>query len=332
MEIRNWLYSIGIYKSVKFPAPIISIGNITVGGTGKTPFTIYLAELLKNDFQNMAIISRGYRRKSRGMQLVSDGKNILLDPYQAGDESFMIASRLPDVLVAVSEKRRIAIDYLIENYQPELIILDDAFQHRNVQRDVDTVLLNSKETWQSRFILPTGNLREFKHNLKRADILVFTNSEDSNTLPQIKYKKYTDNIFYCQSVLKHLVDSNLQDIGTLDSLKNKPIFALAGIAHPNTFKNALNSIGIIMVAFQAYPDHYAYSNADMDKIIDRCKKEDCSVILCTEKDLVKIARLDDINAQLKKAGIKLLGVRLKLEIESADLLVKNIKTILDNSK
>lgn len=332
MEVRNGLYRIGICKSMKFPTPIISIGNITLGGTGKTPFTILLAELLKNDFQKIAIISRGYGRKSSGMQLVSDGKNILLDPYKAGDEPFLIALRRPDVLVAVSEKRRIAIDYLIKKYQPELIILDDAFQHRNVQRDVDIVLLNTEETWQSRFILPTGNLREFKHNLKRADILVFANSENPSTRPLSKYKKYTDNIFSSKSVLKHLVDSHMQNIGTLDSLKNKPVFALAGIAHPNAFKNALKSIGILLIVFQAYPDHYTYSNADMDKIIDYCIKEDCSVILCTEKDLVKIARLDHINVQLQKAGIELLGVQLKLEIESVDLLVKNIQTILDNNK
>ena len=332
MEIRNGLYSIGIFKPVKFPVPIISIGNITAGGTGKTPFTIYLADLLKNDFQKIAIVSRGYGRKSSGMQLVSDGKNILLDPYQAGDEPFLIASRLPGVLVAVSEKRSIAIDYLIENIHPELIILDDAFQHRSVQRAVNIVLLNYKETWQSKFILPTGNLREFKHNLKRADILVFTNSANSDTLYQGKYKRYTDNIYSCKSVLNHLVDPDMQDTGILDSIKNKPVFALAGIAHPNAFKNALNSMGIQMSAFQAYPDHYAYNSAEMDKIINCCKEEDCSIIVCTEKDLVKIARLDNINEKLKKAGIELLGLRLKLEIEQADLLVKNIQTILDNIK
>ena len=329
MEIRNWFYSIGILKSVKYSVPIISIGNITAGGTCKTPFTIYLAELLKNDYSKIAVVSRGYGRKGSGLQLVSDGKNILLDPYQSGDEPYLIASLLPGVLVAVSEKRSIAIDYIIENYQPDLIILDDAFQHRSVQRDVDIVLINSRETYQSKFILPTGNLREFRYNLKRADLIVLTNTPDD--LSQNSLAKFTENIFRSRSVLSQLVDLNLDDVKTLDHLIGKSVFAFAGIAHPENFKEALSGAGISVNGFKEYRDHYNFGFKDFEEIINQCKKNDCQVLLCTEKDLVKIARLSDVENHLKNNSIQMYGVRLKLGIEEADLLVKNIHTILDNS-
>ena len=163
IEIRNGLFDLGILRSVKFPVPVISVGNITAGGTGKTPFTIYLAYLLKKHFSTIAIVSRGYGRKSRGMQLVSDGQQILLDPSHAGDEPYLIAVHLPDCLVAVSEERSVAVNYLMDNYKPDLILLDDAFQHRQVKRDIDIVLVPVKETYTSKFILPTGNLREYKY-------------------------------------------------------------------------------------------------------------------------------------------------------------------------
>lgn len=331
MEIRNWFFDIGVLKSTKFPVPVISIGNIAAGGTGKTPFTIYLAELLKNHYNKITIVSRGYGRQSSGMQLVSDGNNIILDPSNAGDEPYLIASKLPDYLVAVSEERNIAINYLVTNYKPDLIILDDAFQHRQVKRDIDIVLMHSKETYTSKFILPTGNLREYKYNLKRADILVFTNVETFDKNMFGSYIRYTENIYNCKSNLDQLVNISLKTAGSLEVLKNKPVLALAGIAHPLNFKKALIQKEMNIIAFQSYPDHYPFNTSDLDSIIEYCEEEGCQNILCTEKDLVKIIRLEGIKDKLNEVGIQLFGVRLELELEQPDLLIKNIKTMLDNT-
>ena len=331
MEIRNWFFDIGILKSMKFSVPIISVGNITAGGTGKTPFTIYLAYLLKKHFSTIAIVSRGYGRKSRGMQLVSDGQQILLDPSHAGDEPYLIASQLPECLVAVSEERNVAINYLIENYKPDLIILDDAFQHRQVKRDMDIVLINTNEKSTSKFILPTGNLREYKHNLKRADVLIFTNSERVDKKIFNRYSKYTENIYSTKSKLGQLVNIDLNIADSLNGLKNRPVFALAGIANPINFKNTLIGNEIDVIAFESYPDHYPFNSSDLVEIIDYCKEKGCQNILCTEKDLVKISRLEGIKEKLNEAGIQLFGVQLKLELLEYDQLLKNIKTMLDNT-
>ena len=332
IDIRNWCFDIGIFKSFKFPVPVISIGNITAGGTGKTPFAIYLAELLKNDYTKIAAVSRGHGRQSKGMKLVSDVYKILLDPQQSGDEPFLIASRLPGVLVVVSEKRRDAIDFLIQKYKPDLVLLDDAFQHRQVHSDVNIVLLNSKESYHSKWMLPTGYLREFRHNLKRADIIVLTNVDKPKASNQNKLLKYSENIYNCQSSINQLIDIDLGDAGKIDTISNKPVFAFAGIAHPENFKNALEKKGIYVRGFQSYADHFNFSIANLEDLLNQCNENDCQILLCTEKDLVKIARLVDVNKRLENAKIQLLSVRLKMKIEQADELVKNVCTLLDNNK
>ena len=332
IELRNWCYDFGLFKSIKFPVPVISIGNITAGGTGKTPFTIYLAELLRKDHPKIAIVSRGYGRQSKGMQIVSDVQKILLDPSKSGDEPFLIASHLPGVLVVVSEKRSVAINHLTDNYQLDLILMDDAFQHRQVWRDVDIVLINSLESNTSKFMLPSGDLREFTHNLKRADIIVLTNIESSTKLDQYKLTRYVDSFYNCQSTISQLVDIDQNNAGTFDTLNGKLVIAFAGIAHPDNFKNALIDKGILVKGFQSYPDHHNYDIVDFENQIKLCKAEKCQIILCTEKDLVKIARLQGFKKHLKNAGIELFAVRLKLEIKQSDQLAKNIQTFLDKNR
>lgn len=331
IEIRNWFYNLGILNSTKYNVPVISIGNITAGGTGKTPFTIYLAELLKDSYPKIAVISRGYGRKSKGMQLVSDGQQILLDPSLAGDEPYLIASQLPECLVAVSEERNVAFNYLIENYKPDLIILDDAFQHRLVQRDIDIVLINAKENLQSKLLLPAGNLREFRHNLKRADMIVQTNKNMPGNPDIKKLTKYTGNIYSCFSKVNHLVDLEMQTIGALSDLGDEPVFIFAGIAYPENFRIALTQKGVLVKGFQSYADHYDFTLNDLKDLIIRCHENNCRTLLCTEKDLVKFFGLQDVINALKSSGIRLLGVRLELEINQREKLLKNILSLLDNN-
>lgn len=332
IELRNWCYDFGLFKSIKFPVPVISIGNITAGGTGKTPFTIYLTELLRKDYPKIAIVSRGYGRQSKGMQIVSDGQKILLDSSKSGDEPFLIASRLSDVLVVVSEKRSIAINHLIDNYQLDLILLDDAFQHRQVWRDVDIVLINSLESNTSKFMLPSGDLREFRYNLKRANIIVLTNIESSTKPDQYKLTRYAESLYNCQSTISQLVDIDQNTACTFDTLSNMFVIAFAGIAHPDNFKKALIDKGILVKGFQSYPDHYNYDIADLENQIKLCKAEKCQIALCTEKDMVKIVQLNGFKKRLKDAGIELFAVRLKLEVKRSDQLAKNIQTFLDKKR
>ena len=167
VSVRNFCYDHQMIKSVKMPVPVISIGNLTTGGTGKTPVTLYLAELLKTMKYRPGIISRGYGRNSKGRVVIHDGTRLCIDVNQGGDEPIMMAQRLKNVPVIVSESRVAGINKMIRDFDVDVVIMDDGFQHSRVDRDLDIVLLNSREPVHNYWILPLGRLRERFSGLNR---------------------------------------------------------------------------------------------------------------------------------------------------------------------
>lgn len=326
MEIRNRFYEWGVFKVNSFFVPVISVGNLTAGGTGKTPFTIFLAQKLRNDFSQIAVISRGYRRKSKGLLAVSDGRQILCDADMAGDEPYLVAKRLPWAVVIVAEKRGSGVDEALNKYGADCIILDDAFQHRKVKRDLDIVLINAAEASCWNFPLPGGTLREFSRNIKRAGIVVQTNvSGDVKSIPHTTHIP----VFTAQSQLKNIIDLNLQIAGKLDNLKNQNCAVFAGIAHPRNFYNSLQFIGIKPIFFKSFTDHYDYRLDDLKKISADGLKNSCRVLVCTEKDLVKISQLKGVNALLSGAGQTLAAVSMELQIDNEENMLKIIRSYID---
>lgn len=326
MELRNRFYDWGIFKSQKFSVPVISVGNLTMGGSGKTPFTIFLAEALKEEYPGIAIVSRGYGRKSKGLQLVSDGRNILLSAEMAGDEPRLIASRLPGVICVVAEKRGEALAFLQEKYNIDLVILDDAFQHRAVRRDVDILLINSKQPLRYNFPFPAGTLREFKHNYKRAHLTVITNSQsEQKLLSEIKIP-----VFQSYSESAGLRDIMLNSAGRLEELAGSRVIAFAGIAAPQNFKTALQKTGLHVELFKSYADHYSYRKEDLDWLIRQCKQQGCTKILCTEKDLVKIQTLHTGTLLRREIYKKIFAVRLNISMPGQEKFINFLKTILTN--
>ena len=195
---RNIFYNFNFFVSRRVPAKIISIGNITAGGTGKTPAVIYLSNLLRNSDYKVAVLSRGYGRKTAGTQLVSDGKNKDIDWRNFGDEPTLIAKKLSNVPVVVDQNRFRGATYIIEEFKPDIIILDDAFQHRSLERDLDVVLLNSQAPLPDYKLIPHGLLREPLSHLKRADVIIFTKSNSLKPHRKVlSVAKKTDKpIFY----------------------------------------------------------------------------------------------------------------------------------------
>jgi len=169
---RNFFYNLGFFVSRKLPCKVVSVGNLSVGGTGKTPFVLFLANTLKTGGLNVAVLSRGYKRKSTGTHVVSDGNTLKSDLNNSGDEPFMLANKLQDIPVVVDENRYRGGQFICNEYNPDVIIMDDAFQHRRVFRDVDIVLINSNHRRPK--LLPYGLLREPLRNIKRADAVIFT--------------------------------------------------------------------------------------------------------------------------------------------------------------
>lgn len=328
IEFRNFLYNHSLYKSQLFSIPIISVGNLTLGGTGKTPFTIMLAEVLRSRFPGIAIVSRGYGRKSKGLQVVSDGQKILLTAELAGDEPYLLAKRLNRAVIVVCEKRVEAINFLQKNFNLDLIILDDAYQHRQVHRDVNILLINRAEAWHYNRPLPSGTLREYRHNYKRAQVIVLTNEQAADRLLIPQFKSIP--VFTCHSKLEQIIDQDFNAGGDVSELKGKEVYAFAGIAHPANFRQEILNLGLKIRVFKVFKDHYHYHDLDLQSISDHCRELECSMIICTEKDLVKIVQLRKSLDLLHQRGQKIYGLRMRLIFNDWTGFIRNVQGILDN--
>ena len=199
---RNYLYNNNFFIVKSINVPIISIGNLELGGTGKTPTVLYVAKFLLNNNYNPGIVSRGYKRSSSGQQLVTDGKNIFLTADEAGDEPFLLAQNLKNIPIVVNKNRFSASNYLKSKFNVNVILLDDAFQHRKIKRDIDLLLINTNTPLKELTLFPSGVLRENFNNYKRASALLLckkikSNDESVNDFyKKIKFK----NKFYCSFV------------------------------------------------------------------------------------------------------------------------------------
>ena len=320
MQIRNWLFDIGLIKIHTYNIPIISVGNITAGGTGKTPFIIYLANFFKQKKMHIAVISRGYGRKTKGYQLVSDGQRFKGETEKHGDEPVLIARSLANVLVAVSEKRYVAIDDILKKYSIDLILLDDGFQHRYIARKVDLLLIRNTGLLKNKFVLPAGQLREFKFNKKRAQIIIDTSRERSRT---------SNDIFNCNFQPMQFIDINFKTFGKMSALQNKRCLAFAGIANPDSFKNSLKEQNIDIAEFISFRDHYAYNYSDLEVLINKCLIEKINYLICTEKDLVKICEIDHVEELLKNYDIKLIALRIGAILNNENAFFRKLNSLLD---
>lgn len=323
-DLRNYFFDLGLFKIIHFDIPIISIGNITAGGTGKTPFTMLCLELLKSRYQKIVVVSRGYGRKTKGLRVVSDGGSEILTPGEGGDEPVMIARKFPDIAVIVSEKRAGGVKKAIELFDARIILMDDAFQHRWVERRCDIVLINGSRSLEKERLLPLGDLRERVKNLKRADIVVIneTYGQPSDRDAEYLENRYKGPVFSCQFEPTILVDSSLHNVSHLETLKHEKILAFTAIADPEQFQAMLAANGITVSRLISYPDHYAYSAETMQEIAVIAKKTGCNYILTTEKDLVKI------DAEYF-SDFQLVAVRLSGRLNNAEGFLKKLSQFID---
>jgi tetraacyldisaccharide 4'-kinase len=280
---RNSLYNMRLLPVVNSGIPVISVGNIAAGGTGKTPVVDFLVRQLANKGRRVGIVSRGYGGSFNGTSaLVSDGQSRLLDAEQAGDEPALLARRNPAVPVAIAPKRIDGIRLLIERCQVDCVVLDDAFQHRSVARDLDIVLLDGRRPAGNGHLLPAGILREPFSSIRRADLGIMTRCDtdcpDKVALPITTLK--------CRHELA--TEANSLDGGTLEfkDMENKRVFAFAGIAEPEAFFSGLRDAGVKLSGSFAFPDHVVYSTTRLATLISAAGKAD--LLLTTEKDAVKL--------------------------------------------
>lgn len=292
---RLWLslYQHKLLKSRSLGVPVISIGNITVGGTGKTPFTQYLASYLNNRGMKVAILSRGYGREGRGgWALVSDGERTYHDPKEIGDEPFLLASNLQGIPVVVGRDRFRAGRYAIREFHCDVLVLDDGFQHLPLRRDLDIALLDSTNPFGNYKAIPAGILREPLRGLSRAGLLVLTRVDQGRQVAELRQflKEVCPHAPVIEAVHKPLEILPLpggQPEG-LEFLKGKRVIALSSLGNPASFEKTLKDLGSFLVRRIRYPDHYPYSPRDLDWIERIFSDLSTDLIVTTEKDGVRL--------------------------------------------
>lgn len=292
---RNKFFDLGILPSVEFDLPVICVGNISVGGTGKTPHVEFLIENLKDEFR-IAVLSRGYKRQSKGFIL--SGENP--DPILIGDEPCQMKKKYPEIIVAVDEKRSRGIQNLLElNSPPDVILLDDAFQHRFVKAGMNIVLMDFNKPASKDCLLPGGRLREPLESKKRAQILLITKSParlkaiDMRLIAN-EMKMHEFQHLYFTSIQQNNPEPVFNGIYPDTSmLKNKDIeiLLISGIANPRQLKPFARKFSTRIKEIQ-FPDHYNYSSSDAEKIIAEFNQlGKYAILLTTEKDAVKLQEL-----------------------------------------
>ncbi|MCL1980854.1 MAG: tetraacyldisaccharide 4'-kinase [Proteobacteria bacterium] len=297
MRLRESLYRRGILPSYRFEVPVVSVGNLTMGGTGKTPMVQYLARLLQEHGFKPAIVSRGYGGAARGkVNLVSDGSNLLLDAHAAGDEPRLLAETLPGVPVLTGMVRRLPARRAL-SMGADVLLLDDGFQHLPVVRDIDLVLFNTDRLAGNSRVFPGGDLREPVAGLRRATGFVMTgvhgaNRERAERFADLLRSKFPSiPVAFAGLEMESLVGftpSGLIVPVEAGPLQGQPCFGFCGIAHPELFRQTLTDQGFPLAGFLPLADHQPYSEALLERLVAQAQKSGAQWLLTTEKDMVKL--------------------------------------------
>ena len=308
LSVRRAWYRLPWPGTKKLPCAVISVGNITLGGTGKTPTVIDIAGLILRKGKRPAVVSRGYGRRDESLiSIVSDGQTVQHDPVKNGDEPVLIADRLAGVPVVVGADRYEASLAALGQFHPDVIVLDDGFQHIRLKRTIDIVLIDAAEPFGSGKLFPAGILREPLTALKRAQGILITRAgrNDLSSLKAILQRYTAAPIFTSSHDPLDLVNIATNETRPLLSLRGTPVFAFSGIARPASFLSLLESLGAVVKSSGAYPDHYVYDKNDLANIFQQAADEHVKMIVTTEKDSVRLH-------SLRPDGIWALRIALKV--------------------
>lgn len=349
-DIRKWFYQSGILKTRTLPYPVICVGNLTTGGTGKTPAVIAITKILnkmemlhqnkhvchpelvswsqvmqgqeipkdvRDDGNSVAILSRGYKRKSKAPVLVvSDGKSILATPEESGDEPYLIASTLKNIPVVVGANRYKSGIYSAAHTGANIFILDDGYQHIQLHRDIDILLIDASNPYGNGHLLPKGILREPLNGISRADCVIVTRANEGGTgniEALVRKHNHDAPVFYASYKATDITDPDGYSYG-VNTINGKNIFIFSGIANPQSFRKSIENIAGKVVGEISYPDHYWYKNDDLRKIMKEASDVSAEAVITTAKDAVRLHGLDLYDKT---------GVEMKL-------LILNVEMIIDN--
>jgi tetraacyldisaccharide 4'-kinase len=328
VQLRLYFYRKRILRERALGCLVISVGNLTVGGTGKTPIVEKFARALQAGGRRVAILSRGYKsvpRKRRWLdrlrkrdadppRVVSDGKSLLLDSLTAGDEPYMLAHNLKDVIVLVDKDRVKSGRFAIDKWNVDTLLLDDGLQYLHLKHRLDMVLVDRQAPFGNEFLLPRGTLREAPRNLRRASYIFITkNTGESNETLIERIRRYnrTAEIIECAHKPLYLQNVFTGEQLPLERLRDAFIGSICGIAAPESFEGALKKLGAHVDLAKRYIDHHYYTEAELTTFINRCIRRDLAMIVTTEKDAVRMPRLPETNMK-----VPICFLRVEIEILS----------------
>jgi tetraacyldisaccharide 4'-kinase len=314
---RNLLYDYGIFKIKKLNKPVISIGNISMGGTGKTPIIEMLITYFLKNKKKIAVISRGYKRKSQGPVIVSDGKELLASSDNSGDEPFQIAKKFPNVVVGVDSDRVRIASLMDKKYSIDLFLLDDAFQHRKIYRDIDILTINARMLPYTDHLFPYGTRRDILNSMKRADVSLITKNF-SNNYDEIanELNKYANTQTFNTRYDVVSINNYKREVFSNEMIKGRKVIIFCGIADPNYFKIQVESLGAMILKTFYYRDHYDFTIKDINNIFTYANINDVDIMLTTEKDFSRLfSKIDDLN---KKIIEKLYYICINVKIETKE--------------
>jgi tetraacyldisaccharide 4'-kinase len=330
VQLRLYLYRKRILRERALGCLVISIGNLTVGGTGKTPVVEKFARALQTGGRRVAILSRGYKsvprpskrtwldrllKKDAGPpRVVSDGKALLLDSLTAGDEPYMLAQNLRDVIVLVGKDRVKSGRFAIDKWKVDTLLLDDGLQYLHLKHRLDIVLVDRQAPFGNEFLLPRGTLREPPRNLRRASYIFITkNTGQSNDQLVERIRKYnrTAEIIECAHKPLYLENIYTGERLPLERLQGTFIGSISGIAAPESYEDALRKLGARVDLAIRYIDHHRYTEMELQSFISRCVRRDLAMIVTTEKDAVRMPRLPEADVK-----VPIYFLRVEIEIVS----------------
>lgn len=295
MALRAWLYRRGIFRSERLPVPVICIGNLTMGGTGKTPLVMAVTRMLEAMGRKPALVSRGYRGQAReAVNVVADGRAVLLDAAAAGDEPRLLAESLPGVPVITGRRRALAGRAAVERFGADAIVLDDGFQHLALCRDLDLVLFNAHAEMEKEKVFPGGNLREPFKALARAQAAVVTGVGPATSAKAERFRRFLRDrfpglpVFTCGYRPVALREEPGGSPCGLGAVKGMPLCGFCGIATPESFRQTLAGLDCRLQGFRAFRDHHQYGRGDLEALVGWAKGQGGQGLITTEKDFVKI--------------------------------------------
>lgn len=311
LAVRNLAYRCRVLRTGRLPCPVISVGNVTLGGSGKTPMVELIVRALKELDVAPAVVSRGYGRETRGVHVVADQQSNKLGPRAAGDEPFMLAERLPGVVVVVGENRFDAGRVAVER-GATAVVLDDGFQHRTVEKDLEILVLNGRAPWGNARLFPRGMLREPLPAMARADLIAITNPPSEAAVEAVAgtIRRYNERapLLVSSYEVVEAQDVRGEISASAEELAGRRLLAFAGLGSPQSFADTLDAMAVRVAGLMEYPDHHWFAQGDLDDLAQQSRAVGAEGLITTEKDWARLRGL-----RLPAVPLWVLAVRVRLD-------------------